>query len=168
MNDLNKSLKLKKQAGISLVPVIIGIAVFSLSTVMFLNQGGGLFQSSRMDAATTEIAKLVRAIELFKATNPGYTVNAATGAVAITIPVLANNGFGIDPINTGVGDNAYGLNTVVAPTGGATTATLTYSFDTQESCNQARIRFVGTSGISTAAAPACGGANNNDLALVIN
>lgn len=138
----------RHQAGISLIPIIIGIGVFSIATVMFLNQGSGLFAASKGDAATSEISKLIKAAELYRTANGSYA--------AISVTNLAVSGYAISPITTGTGDNVYGLNSTVTAASGSTDATLTYVHDAASSCEQNEDRFTGADGVK--GTPSCAGA----------
>ena len=133
----------------------LGLYVAALAMVGVVVVGGyGNFQSGwRTEQAFHEIMKVKAAAETYRSA-------AAQGGsfTGITLAVLSDNGYNVEPLDDGDDENVYGLDVTLAAAGGGTDATLTYQFDDEEDCNQVHDRLDGTTGVKrlpacTAAAP---------------
>ena len=140
----------------------LGLYVAALALVgVAVAAGYGNFQSGwRTEQAFHEIMKVKAAAEAYR------SASAQGGSFAgISVNVLSDNGYNIEPLDDGDDENTYGLDITLAAAGGGTDATLTYQFDGQADCNQVHDRLDGTTGVKTL--PACTSATPSVMTMTI-
>ncbi|CAN0486869.1 unnamed protein product, partial [Discosporangium mesarthrocarpum] len=110
----------------SIAGIVLTSAFFVALTVVVLQQSGVIFGQVQSEGASTELARLMTASGNYRIVNRSYA--------GISIPVLAANGYDIDPLLSGTADNTYGLDASVVGTAGDADATLTYAFADNPRC----------------------------------
>ena len=144
---------LAKARGVTLPELGIYVAALALVGVA-VAAGFGNFQSGfRTEQAFYEVMKVKAAAEAYR------SAAAQGGSFAgISVTVLADNGYNVEPLEDGNDENTYGLDVTIAAAGTpvGTDATLTYQFDSEEDCSQVEDRMDGTTGVK-AVATSCTG-----------
>lgn len=137
----------RKQWGNTLVPVVIGIAIASVATVSFLNQGAELTSKSKTINASTEIVGVL---------TDWVLATAAAGSTALT----TNNA----PTSL-TARNIYEQQTSFAASAG-TNSTYTYPTDSTSSCTTLRAIF--TDSVDGVILSTCSGTDSVNLVITLS
>lgn len=147
----------RKCAGITLMELLVYAAILAVVAMGILASTSNVFSGQRVEEATREIERVKLAAEAFR--RAPAQAGLYTG---ITVTILANRGYNVEPFTTGTNQNAYGLTTTIAPAASNTDATLTYAFDNAEDCAQMIDRYTGVTGVKTT--PTC---TTNTLSITL-
>ncbi|MCY4052178.1 MAG: hypothetical protein OXE41_03730 [Gammaproteobacteria bacterium] len=150
------------------ISIEVGVAIAFVAIMLFFigPRIPEMFAGGRIEQAFAEVTDLILASERYRSINGNYT--------GISVHALWSNGYGMLKQKTiataagTAGDNVYGLDMQVAPTGtGGTDASITYVFTDKEGCEQilARIKKFPQIKSPPAACPAAGSAQR--LAITI-
>ena len=140
---------MRNNAGITLPEVGIYVGMLALVGLVVVGQQGGLFAGARIEHAFAEIVRVKVAAEAYRTApkNKGKYTGANVG-------VLADNGYNVGSLETGTGENVYGLDVVLAPKNSNTDIEMKYTLASEEACKQMIQRWeeqVGVKGVPTCA-----------------
>ena len=139
--------KPRKWRGNTLVPVIIGLAVSSIATVTFLNQGASLAANNKSILAQNEIATIMNSWTILRAS---YGLNDILNAPAPGGTALTDTQIEIP--SSMLKENIYGDATEYNPA----LRTLDYMTENEESCGSIKIGVDNMLGVSSSVCAADG------------
>ena len=153
---------LHRQSGVTLPEMGLYVGVLAILGVVVAANWGNVQSGIRTEQAFGEIVKVKAAAEAYRAA-------AAQGGLYtnITVEVLADSGYNVEPLDDGTDENAYGMDITIAAAGTPpdTDATLTYEFANEADCEQVVDRLDGTTGVK--GTPTCTSATPSVLSVTI-
>lgn len=153
-----KSISKHAQEGLSLIEILLWLSLAVVVGTFAANQFGNVSAGAKRERAYAEIEKVRGAAQAFR-TSP----KRAGSFTGVTIAVLATQGYNVNPLTTGLAENAYGKNITLIAASSGTDATLTYQTANNEDCLQLTERFTNSPGLS--GAPSCA---TNTLTLTLD
>lgn len=130
-----------KQAGFTLVEMLITSSIIAIFAVLIVPRVSGVFTSNNQTIAISEVETLIRTAQRYRATTRSYA--------DMTVIVLRANGYLSLLGDNGDGDNVYGLNTSLIQAGND--ATLAYAFPNAAQCEPVENLVENSQGVSAAA-----------------
>ena len=131
-----------KQGGYSFIEIGIGISVAAILLVSGIQAGVGYFAEVTLNKATNEGSKIVAAMRVYQANTGSYA--------GMSMTVLSENGYGVEPFSDGAGENAYGLDVDVDPAASNQDGAMVFSTDTAAHCLQFVSRIRNLDGVKSA------------------
>lgn len=144
--------------GVTLVEFGIVLLVISIFVIGIYSKASSIGDEARLYRALDEVMLLLTKSGSYKANNGDYE--------DISIQTLNDEGYATDPVNTGTGDNPWGLNYILAPANSDVNLTVSVGTDSDAICIRLRdtldrlVRNVVT-------APACSDAANPLLSFTV-
>lgn len=134
--------------GVTLPEMGLYVGLLAIVGLFVVGQWGNIQSGVRAEQAYAEIIRLKTAAEAYR------SAPAQGGSFAsVTVQVLANNGYNVEPFDDGTAENVYGLNAVVVPKASGADAEVTYQFDVQADCEQLVDRL--TNAVGVKGTPTC-------------
>ena len=148
----------RRDAGFSLVEALAVLAVAAIVIAFAIPKIQEMFFNTNVEQAYSESVDLIIAGQRFRSVNGDYT--------AITVQKLKDEGYGLQKYTDGTGENAYGLDIIIAPKSSNADAEITYQFDAEEACKQIEARVGKIQAVKTVTA--CAGTGPYTLKFEIN
>lgn len=141
--------RIARNEGVTLPEMGLYVGLLAIVSLFVVGQWGNIQSGVRTEQAYAEVVRLKTAAEAYRS-----APSQAGLYTGVSVEVLADNGYNVEPFTTGTGQNVYGLDAALAPKGTAD-ATVTYEFDVEADCEQLVDRLTGAVGVKTT--PACTG-----------
>lgn len=143
---------IENQKGLTFIEMGVALAVIAGFALFFGPQLVGLFAKSKVELAHQEILTVIASSQQYRSINGDYD--------EITIKKLLDDGFypgNYEGAKAGEEQNAYGKDITIVEANSDSDATLTYDFESVESCEQMEARVASISQLKGSANVCTGG-----------
>ena len=141
---------MRKDRGVPLPEMGLYVGLLAVVGLFVAGQWGNIQSGVRTEQAYAEIVRVKTAAEAYR------SASAQAGSYkGVTVKVLADNGYNVEPFTDGEDENVYGLDVRVVSKSDVD-ATITYEFSVEADCEQLVDRLTNAVGVKTT--PACTGA----------
>ncbi|MDE0190151.1 MAG: type II secretion system protein [Gammaproteobacteria bacterium] len=148
-----------RNRGVTLPEMGLYVGLLAIVGLFVVGQWGNIQSGVRAEQAYAEIVRVKTAAEAYR------SAPAQAGSYAgISVEVLADNGYNVEPFTDGADENVYGLDVAVASSSDVD-ASITYQFDVEADCEQLVDRL--TDAVGVKGTPACSGTGPHVLTFVI-
>ena len=149
-----------REEGIDYAQLGWGLAITAGITIFGLAIGTDLFSGSRVQQAALQVHNAVVAAQQYRAVTGDYE--------DIDVEELVDNGFILPGFaDDGAGENVYSKDLVITPQDSNANAQIEYETDSEEACNQLKLRVEDKKFLTTPA-PSCGGTPDFKLTFKID
>jgi len=145
----------RRNRGVTLPEMGLYVGLLAIVGLFVVGQWGNIQSGVRAEQAYAEIVRVKTAAEAYR------SAPAQGGSYKdVSVEVLADSGYNVEPLTDGDDENVYGLDVGVVSKGDVD-ATITYEFNVEADCEQLVDRLTGAVGVK--GTPACSGSGPYEL-----